>query len=153
MWGNKFKSGDSRLPFKYPSNEAVLPRGTMLNTTQLLQDWLPVSHLRRGWKEPSTREFLLSSVALLLVTLFTRAVYRIWFHPLAHIPGPFVAKFTHMWQTVKSFQGTWYYDIVAVHEKYGAVVRISPDEISFVDGDALKRLYGHVKPCTKVYVS
>jgi hypothetical protein len=53
-------------------------------------------------------------------------------------------------QTVKSFQGTWYYDILAVHEKYGSVVWISPDEISFVDGDAMKRLYGHVKPCMKV---
>ena len=94
---------------------------------------------------------MVSSAVLLLVTLLTRAVYRIWFPPLAHIPGPFVAMFTHnMWQTVKSFQETWYYDILVVHEKYGAVLGISPDEISFVDGDALKRLYGHVKPCTKI---
>lgn len=127
----------------------------MLNTSKLLHTQLPlaVNHLTRGWKEHSTMEILASSVALLVITLFTRAVYRIWFHPLAHIPGPFVARFTHMWQTVKSFQGTWYDDILSVHKKYGPVVRISPDEVSFVDGDALKRLYGHVKPCTKVFPS
>lgn len=124
----------------------------MVNTTGLLGTRFPAeaaSFLRREWNEHSASSILLSSVALLLLTFVTRAVYRIWFHPLARVPGPFAAKFTHMWQTVKSFQGTWYHDILAVHEKYGPVVRISPDEISFVDGDAMKRLYGHVKPCMK----
>jgi hypothetical protein len=86
----------------------------------------------------------------LVITVLSTWVYSIFFHPLAHIPGPFAAKITHMWQNVRYWRGSWHQDILDVHEKYGPVVRISPDEISFVDGDALKRLYGHVKPCVKV---
>jgi hypothetical protein len=124
----------------------------MVNTTKYLDTQFPAiaSFIQREWNEHSTSEIFLSLVFVGFLTLVLSAVHRIWFHPLAHVPGPFVAKFTHMWQTVKSFQGTWYCDILSVHEKYGPVVRISPDEISFVDGDALKRLYGHVKPCIKV---
>jgi hypothetical protein len=88
--------------------------------------------------------------ALLSITVISIGVYRVFFHPLAHIPGPIFAKLTHLWQTKSYFIGNWHSDILKVHEKYGPVVRISPDEISFVDGDALKRLYGHVKPCKKV---
>jgi cytochrome P450 len=76
-------------------------------------------------------------------------VYRVYLHPLSHVPGPFIAKFTHGWQNYKYIKGAWFQTILDVHEKYGPVVRISPDEISFVDGDAWKRLYGHVKPCVK----
>lgn len=32
--------------------------------------------------------------------------------------------------------------IKALHEKYGGVVRIAPDELSFIDGDAWKVIYG-----------
>ena len=93
---------------------------------------------------------LLFGVAVTFFTTLSVTIYRIWFHPLSHVPGPFVAKFTHWWQNYSYFSGNWFDDILKVHEKYGPVVRISPDEISFVDGNALKRLYGHVKPCAKV---
>jgi len=87
--------------------------------------------------------------AVLSITLISIGVYRVFFHPLSHIPGPPFAKLTHLWQTKSYFTGNWHNDVLQIHEKYGPVVRISPDEISFVDGYALKRLYGHVKPCTK----
>jgi hypothetical protein len=78
-------------------------------------------------------------------------LYRLFLHPLAGVPGPFIARFTGLWRTTKYFQGTWYDDILGLHQKYGRVVRIAPNEISFVDGEALKRLYGHGKPCKKVH--
>src|SRR5579862_3035540 len=106
--------------------------------------------IQTGLLDQSFPTIFLSSCLLLLLTTLTVIVYRIFFHPLAHVPGPFAAKFTHWWQNYSYFSGNWFHDILAVHEKYGPVVRISPDEISFVDGDALKRLYGHVKPCLKV---
>jgi hypothetical protein len=55
-----------------------------------------------------------------------------------------------MWLTIHSFAGTWHDDAIRIHKRYGPVVRIAPNEISFVDGDALKRLYGHGKQCKKV---
>jgi cytochrome P450 len=39
--------------------------------------------------------------------------------------------------------GTWHDDILALHNKYGRVVRIAPDEVAVVDVDAMKKLYGH----------
>jgi cytochrome P450 len=39
--------------------------------------------------------------------------------------------------------GTWHDDILALHKKYGRVVRIAPDEVAVVDADAMKKLYGH----------
>ena len=85
-------------------------------------------------------------VGLLIWIVF----YRLFLHPLAGVPGPFVARFTGLWRTTKYFQGTWYQDILVLHKKYGRVVRIAPNEVSFVDGEALKRIYGHGKPCKKV---
>ena len=75
--------------------------------------------------------------------------YRLFLHPLAGVPGPFVARFTGLWRTTRYFKGTWFDDILGLHQKYGRVVRIAPNEVSFVDGDALKRIYGHGKPCKK----
>jgi hypothetical protein len=75
--------------------------------------------------------------------------YRLYLHPLAHVPGPFVARFTGLWRTRRYFKGTWYDDILNLHKTYGRVVRIAPNEVSFVDGEALKRIYGHGKPCKK----
>jgi hypothetical protein len=56
-----------------------------------------------------------------LVALFSLLVYRICFHPLAHIPGPPLAKVTYLYE--------WYYDLYrsgqftfqlrALHDKYG----------------------------------
>jgi cytochrome P450 len=76
-------------------------------------------------------------------------VYRVWFHPLAGIPGPFLARLTGLWRTYHYFRGTWHDDILALHNTYGRVVRIAPGELSVVDGDTLKRLYGHGKPAKK----
>jgi hypothetical protein len=76
--------------------------------------------------------------------------YRLFLHPLAGVPGPFAAKFTGLWRTSRYFKGTWYDDILNLHNTYGRVVRIAPNEVSFVDGDALKRIYGHGKPCKTV---
>lgn len=37
----------------------------------------------------------------------------------------------------------WHDDILELHERYGPVVRIAPNEVSFVDKAALVQVYGH----------
>ena len=78
------------------------------------------------------------------------AVYNIYLHPLRKIPGPLMAKLGQSWRNHKYLRGTWHDDIVDVHAKYGNVVRIAPDEVSFVDRQGLKSLYGHGKQVLKV---
>ena len=93
--------------------------------------------------------FLVSTGIVLSLVLLTLA-YRLWLHPLSHIPGPFFARCSTLWLNYHYIRGTWHNDIRILHETYGPVVRISHYEISFVDADALKRIYGHTSVCKKV---
>ncbi|KAI5360640.1 putative cytochrome P450 [Septoria linicola] len=82
-----------------------------------------------------------------LVILFSfvslTATYRIWLHPLRKIPGPLLARATELWRTSKYARGNWHDDILDLHRQYGPVVRIAPNEVSFVDKEALVKVYGH----------
>ncbi|KAF4784113.1 hypothetical protein HER10_EVM0004325 [Colletotrichum scovillei] len=75
----------------------------------------------------------------IIATLF----YRLFLHPLSHLPGPLPARLTGLWRTTKYIQGNWHDDILSIHNKYGRVVRIAPNEVSVVDEYAMKNLYGH----------
>ncbi|KKY13772.1 putative cytochrome p450 [Diplodia seriata] len=88
-------------------------------------------------------------IALVLAYVISTVIYRIFFHPLHKIPGPFFAKFTELWRTRKYFSGTWHQDILDLHRQYGPVVRLAPNEVSFVDKDALMTIYGHTKGTKK----
>jgi hypothetical protein len=46
--------------------------------------------------------------------------------------------------------GNWHQDILDLHNQYGPVVRISPNEVSIVNVDALQAVYGHSKGTRKV---
>lgn len=87
--------------------------------------------------------------ALIRYTLFVASlvsvlsIYRIISNPLKTVPGPFWAKFTEFWRTARYYRGSWHDDIIKLHEKYGPVVRIAPNEVSIVDKEALLKVYGH----------
>lgn len=69
--------------------------------------------------------------------------YRAYLHPLAKMPGPFFARFTGMWRNYHYWAGSWHDVILELHRKYGRVVRIAPNELSVVDENAMKQLFGH----------
>lgn len=87
-----------------------------------------------------SRAQIFGLVAILVISL---ALYRLIFHPLASIPGPFWARLSGHWRNKRYWRGSWHDDILETHQKYGPVVRIAPNEISVVDQKALKLLYGH----------
>lgn len=70
-------------------------------------------------------------------------IYRTFFHPLAAVPGPKLARLTGLYRTYHYLRGTWHDDVVYLHKKYGRTIRVGPNEISTVDGGALKKVYGH----------
>lgn len=90
-----------------------------------------------------------SLIALGLVIYIVQAIYYCWFHQLRQVPGPFLARFSQAWRNIRYFKGSWLQDVIDLHEKYGNVVRIAPNEVSFVDRDALRTLYGHGKVSQK----
>ncbi|KAH3951533.1 hypothetical protein HBI56_084010 [Parastagonospora nodorum] len=78
----------------------------------------------------------LLSLAILPVLYYTTViVYRLFFHPLAKVPGPKLLAISSLPRGIRhNLYGLWFKDVAVLHEKYGRVVRVGPDEIA-VDGD------------------
>jgi cytochrome P450 len=70
-------------------------------------------------------------------------VYQIGFHPLAKYPGPFLAKFTNLYQVYYAHKGTQHQKLYQLHQQYGTIVRFGPNHISINDASALEPIYGH----------
>ncbi|OCT49467.1 Isotrichodermin C-15 hydroxylase [Cladophialophora carrionii] len=83
-----------------------------------------------------------AALSLGVILYFTfYVIYNVYFHPLRHLPGPLVARATRLPMVVNKFRGnaTWHSKL---HEKYGDVVRLAPNEVSFINPQAWKDIYG-----------
>lgn len=70
-----------------------------------------------------------------------KSVHNVWFHPLRKFPGPTLAAATPLpfvWHLVFGTLPPWN---IKLHARYGEVVRISPDELSFIGASAWKDIY------------
>ncbi|KAF2454062.1 cytochrome P450 [Lineolata rhizophorae] len=75
----------------------------------------------------------------LLAFVATRVVYRRFFHPLAKIPGPFLASVTTLYQA--AYNAQYYKKIEQLHQIYGPVVRINPNEVHLSDPENYDKIY------------
>ncbi|KNG49528.1 cytochrome p450 protein [Stemphylium lycopersici] len=82
-------------------------------------------------------------IALLIVRFITRAIYRIYFHPLSKFPGPKLHAATRIPCHLATLKGSRDELLQDLHRKYGPVVRVNHDELSFVEPNAWKDVYGH----------
>lgn len=73
-------------------------------------------------------------------------IYNIFLNPLRKIPGPFLWSISPMPLLLMSCSSTPHKQILAMHKKYGDVVRTSPDSVSCLHAAAWKEVYGHRKP-------
>lgn len=101
-------------------------------------------------------------IATLLAYVFSRIVYRLFFHPLARFPGPKLVAasglYEFYWDAIR--QGQYFREIDKMHRKYGKlslhrkslchianhdlsgpVVRIGPDEIHVNDPKFIPEVY------------
>ncbi|KAK4231875.1 cytochrome P450 4A10 [Podospora fimiseda] len=83
----------------------------------------------------------LTGVFFLNLCLFTLFAYRVHLHPLSHVPGPLVAKCSSLWLHYHAYVGDECTRIRRLHEKYGPVVRVAPNEVDIADGDAIAHIY------------
>lgn len=72
-------------------------------------------------------------VIVCVVALISRAIYRRHIHPLSHIPGPYLASITRLWLLFHALRGEQHRVHLAVHKKYGSVVRVGPNHILLSD--------------------
>jgi hypothetical protein len=61
--------------------------------------------------------------------------------PLASIPGPRHSVCTSLYLILQEFASSRRMYIHRLHQKYGPVVRLGPNEVSFTSLEALKEIY------------
>ncbi|KAJ0166593.1 putative sterigmatocystin biosynthesismonooxygenase stcF [Colletotrichum tanaceti] len=76
-----------------------------------------------------------------VVSVFAVVFYNYFLHPVAHVKGPLLAAISPIW-IVRSVAGhRLNRDIEALHRKYGPVVRVAPNELSFATESSLKAVH------------
>jgi len=92
---------------------------------------------------PDVSTALIYGSTTLVVYLVSLVVYRRFFHPLAKIPGPFWPAVTYLYGFYHNLYrvGHFYTEIEKMHEQYGPVVRISPNEVHLSDSENYDKIY------------
>ena len=80
-----------------------------------------------------------------LVIIPIRALYRLTLHPLAVFPGPKLAAITRLWAASHDVLGNSDDSLIKhlkdLHDQYGPIVRVRPDELHIFDWDAYHRVF------------
>lgn len=94
-------------------------------------------------------EIIISDTELIQYPI-TAMVYNIYFHPLANFPGPIFWRVSRIPYMISLLRGNLVKDQLEIHRKYGEVVRLAPNEISFTKEEAWQDIYakrvGHQNP-------
>ncbi len=67
---------------------------------------------------------------------------NLYFHPLSSYPGPLLSRASILPHTLRLWSGTGPAQIHALHERYGPVVRIGPNHLSYTDVRGWRDIYG-----------
>ncbi|KAI0015107.1 cytochrome P450 [Xylariomycetidae sp. FL0641] len=76
-----------------------------------------------------------------LVHWLVWVIYTFKFHPLANFPGPRLAAVSEIWLARVWLSGRYPFVIQDLHQRYGTVVRIAPNELSFNSLQAHRDIY------------
>ncbi|KAI1746001.1 cytochrome P450 [Xylaria scruposa] len=97
---------------------------------------------------------LLASVSItgLLCYSFGWSVYSLYFHPLAKYPGPKLAAVSQVWFAWVWLSGHYPTTIQNAHRRYGKVVRIAPNELSFDTIQAHRDIYSTPSQKKKLFI-
>lgn len=75
--------------------------------------------------------------------LVVHVTYNLYFHPLRDYPGPRLAAATRLPWYSALLGGRISYWTKQLHDQYGPVVRLAPNEISYTTAEAWKDIYSH----------
>ncbi|KAH8672845.1 cytochrome P450 [Tricladium varicosporioides] len=77
-----------------------------------------------------------------IALLVANFIFNLYFHPLRLFPGPWYCGISRLWALIQVTRGIFPYKVAELHEKYGEVVRIAPNELMFTSPDAWQTIYG-----------
>ena len=106
---------------------------------------------------PNTMELLevslpFSFVILPIIFVVYEALWIIYcraFHPLASIPSDLWPSISRTWIMYQMHSGSLEEGVRKLHAKYGAVVRVAPNEVSASEACAIAKVYSSQKPLLK----
>ncbi|KAJ5633877.1 hypothetical protein N7528_001719 [Penicillium herquei] len=84
-----------------------------------------------------------AAISTIIIYVITKIIYNVYFHPLSRFPGPTSHAISRIPYFRRAIRGTLPFDMLELHEKYGDIVRIAPDELAFSHPDAWKDVFGH----------
>ncbi|KAF2012098.1 cytochrome P450 [Aaosphaeria arxii CBS 175.79] len=87
---------------------------------------------------------LLGTFSAFILYLLSYAIYNIYFHPLSKYPGPKRWAATRASYVFSLYSGWLHSDVHDIHRRYGDIVRIAPNEISFARPEAWQDIYANV---------
>jgi hypothetical protein len=76
-------------------------------------------------------------------------IYSLTLHPLASVPGPFRASISRLWYMYRIYVGDMHDVQRRLHEQYGPIVRIAPNEVSTTELSAIPKIYRNQSPLSK----
>lgn len=95
----------------------------------------------------SKENLSLSSIfSLLIIYIVCKALYRLYFSPIAKIPGPKLAAITGYYEAYYNIikGGQFLFKIQELHQKHGPIIRIGPNELHFNDPEFYDQIYSNV---------
>ncbi|KAF4461041.1 cytochrome P450 [Fusarium albosuccineum] len=72
-------------------------------------------------------------------------LYNLFLHPLRNYPGPRLWAASRIPHSLAVLSGKSHQKVLQLHEQYGEVVRLAPNELSFINPDAWNAVMGHRK--------
>ncbi|KAI1378646.1 cytochrome P450 [Hypoxylon crocopeplum] len=78
---------------------------------------------------------------LLVAAWLCKCLFRLCIHPLSGVPGPRLAACTSLWLAWHTYVGDECTVIYRLHEQYGPVLRVAPNDVDIADGDAVEPIY------------
>lgn len=94
----------------------------------------------------TTLRYVVLLTAVLVLYCMGLTFHRLYLSPIATFPGPKLAATTHWYQryfdlVARGTGGQFVLEIKRLHEKYGPIVRITPDELHIDDPDYWHEVY------------
>ncbi|KAL7624516.1 hypothetical protein AAE478_006081 [Parahypoxylon ruwenzoriense] len=96
----------------------------------------------RPLRNTSLAEVFIFALLLFLALGIAKAVYNVYFHPLAPVPGPKLHAVSVLPISWSRARGTSPYKFAELHEQYGPIVRVGPNEVSCAGPTDFKDIYG-----------
>lgn len=115
---------DLFLPLPLYNMSQSLPPKIALETVSFSRN---LCHISMSFVHTLTwQSVLLQVTACSVLYMLSLAIYRLYFSPVAHFPGPFLAKVTHWYEFYYNFirTGEYYLKIRGMHDKYGMMSHI-----------------------------